>query len=215
MNNIIYADIREISPVEEKELLVRNALAEIGYARQRNDHLFDKNGRISKRGKLEAIMAATCNYVRNEWKFWILSIVVIFAWALANAAQAAPEVKAQAEGVKIVQDLDQKKWYTLYDGHSAELHDAFDEVNIRWSGRLQGNPLLLISGKQGTKCDPFFRLLWLKPKGEFEMIKDFPEFCSAFAEVFPGYPITRVVLEGQSFLIDFEDEVNEQKQAKQ
>lgn len=215
MNNIIYADMREISSVEEKEILVRNALAEIGYARRRNDHLFDKNGRISKRSKLEAIMAATCSYVRNEWKYWVIAIVVIFAWAFANAAQAAPEVKAQAEGVKIVKDLDQKKWYTLYDGHSAELHEAFDEVSIRWSGRLQGNPLLLISGRQGTKCDTFFRLLWLKPKGEFEMIKDFPGYCSVSAEVFPGFPITRVVLDGQSFLIDFEDNEDGQKQAKQ
>jgi hypothetical protein len=136
-----------------------------------------------------------------------MAIVGMLLWAMASAAVAAPVVKHQVAGVKFVQDAEAKKWFTIYQGKTNNLDDRFTDLRIVWKGKLRDEPLLLVAGKR-AECESDFLLLWFKKDGNSEMVNQFPACSATFVQIHPGYPVTRVEIDGQSALIDWEDHLD-------
>lgn len=146
------------------------------------------------------------NYIHIEWKNWAAALLLVFAWCFTNTAVAANTLKATAGSIGFYYDDDAYTWYAVYGKKIVPLEDSFDNLKVVWHGTVNNYPLVLVKGQQGHQCEMVFRMYWFRGDAKPEVIKNFKMCWAQHIEVIPGYPVTRVIMDGQTHLIDFRDD---------
>lgn len=118
-------------------------------------------------------MKKVWNYIKSEWKYWLVALVAAIGIGHSAAVEARPIYRYMAGQFSIVQDADYNSWYIKYRKTVHRLDKPYDDIKIIWSGNHKGKDIVLLSGQQGRQCEVNLHLFWSNKEGWIEEDKDF------------------------------------------
>lgn len=143
-------------------------------------------------------MKAIASYVSNEWKYWVLALLLTIGMGVMANTEARPVMKYNANGMEFHQDIEKNTWYARYENNVTNLGESFDDIRIIWKSKYAGTPVVLIAGQQGPMCEMTLRLYWYRTPIDLAVSK---AFNTCFAQKFD------VSIKGNIVTVKYDDKV--------